>query len=952
MSPPFPERLFKFGYEPQNKKVNTYFQLNYLDAITFALEDDHIDQLMDSQFGKLFQAGNKIASSVRFLHFLLSRQLVTNKKKEIWCIFSGQPIRFSMREFGIATGLDFSSLPSLSEGDEAEIKNYTKELFGSEKNATPLGIANTLLGRPYKDKDTRFRLALLLLVDGIVCPTSKNTKINGEHILMVRDVDDFLSYPWGRKSFDLTMESIKSRCSVLSNLCQSTCAFQGFLHGLQMVVLACVPSLMSKDVKGKKHSLVDDENDEDEAPILRPGAQKAIQIPMNHVRTIDKEGKVSVKHILEDEDNVFDEEEFCHPDEVEDSKVENLIGAIEQGTTFTHKSWVGGSKASEYNKITKPQSSTKQKSSSPGGDEHLEFAATAFFEKVVAANSKIMNALNSIQSDFRILRKDFDKAYSELFLLRSDISNLKADTFATKTKTVSSSSQDDEGGNEASDDGDNQGVIQAVNKTLPDADNVVDNQVDVQNEDITMDRVGVNKDGLVEDDHFVDDATRATNRIVDVLNDINSSNEVADGNTDTLPKPSENTTDLPIPDLENTKDHPRNDISDVPDTRTASANTNDTGNLPDPTNDLAAEQVDVNNIGSIPRTDLDKDEATLLPQVDDPPAFSLGLTQEEKAREKARQSEQADKDVMEPSKVPLPTRKSSRQRITSTKSDDFVYPQKRLKKTENSVDLSSFFPPPTAEQVSYMEVKLKETSRFPTWYDVNLTPNVFYQILSRTKPISILGMNAVFACLRDQLWVNRESHPTKYDFVEFGLINEIVKLHREFVSPNKWTKITLPAGAAAYVKNRQPWYTSIARIYCPFQIDSKHWVGLCIDLEAHDITIINCNPAFKEMKLKMACVPIAESLPHFIRKVAYNAEMKNDRLDPFNVTVAKPVFQSPTSGLSGVLTIMLIQLHAENLAIDTDIGDDTIRDAALTYAYDLLCKVDTPISEAPPIPSS
>ncbi|XP_024014495.1 uncharacterized protein LOC112088446 [Eutrema salsugineum] len=289
---PFPKRFFKFGYEPPNKKVNTYFQLNYLDAITFALEDDQIDKLMDSQFGKLFQAGNKIASSVRFLHFLLSRQLVTSKKKEIWCLFSGQPIRFSMREFAIATGLDCSTLPSTSEGDDDEIKSYTKQLFGSEKNATPLWIANTLLGRPYKEKDIRFKLACLLLVDGIVCPTSKNTKINGDHILMVRDVDEFLSYPWGRKSFDITMESIKTRTATLSNLCQPTCAIQGFLHALQMVVLACVPNLLSKNVKGKKPSLADDDEDDDDFPLLRPGAQKPITLQMNHVRMVDKDDKV------------------------------------------------------------------------------------------------------------------------------------------------------------------------------------------------------------------------------------------------------------------------------------------------------------------------------------------------------------------------------------------------------------------------------------------------------------------------------------------------------------------------------------------------------------------------------------------------------------------------------------------------------------------------------------
>ncbi|XP_024013423.1 uncharacterized protein LOC112087770 [Eutrema salsugineum] len=914
---PFPERFFKFGYEPQNKKVNTYFQLNYLNAITFALEDDHIEKLMDSQFGKLFQAGNKIASSVRFLHYLLSRQLVTSKKKEIWCLFSGQPIRFSMREFVIATGLDCSSLPSTSEGDDDEIKSYTKELFGSEKNATPLWIANTLLGRPYKEKDTRFKLACLLLVDEIVCPTSKNTKINGDHILMVRDVDDFLSYPWGRKSFDITMESIKTRTATLSNLCQPTCAIQSFLHALQMVVLACVPNLLSKDVKGKKPSLADDDEDDDDLPLIRP---------------------VVVKHILDDEDSVLDEE--IMDDDEEDSKVEKLLSAIEDGTAFTNKSFVGGVKASEHSKLPKhPSSSTSRKSASDGDDDS---GVSAFLEKLLAGNSSILNAVNTLSSDFRMIRRDVKSAVNELAALRTEFTKFKKTNRSTDTLPATTSNKVQRKEQQK----DNQGTYEG-NEENKGNEKGLDNAAAQEGENqVNEPKTGHGVDGsqveVEKEFTFTDEATKATNTIYqetednagvqDPIVEPANTKETEDnaGVQDPIVEPAntketEDNADVehPISEPANTKEI--EDYADVQDPISEPANTKET-------EDIAAVQDPIpeprkvtgdHDDSSVSIFVSDKEQVLLKPIVDDPPAFSLGLTQEEKNREESQLREQEDKrktDVGDSSKCPPPTQK-----------------------TDKSAELSSFFHRPTSEQVSFLEAKIKETSLFPSWYGIRLPSNIFNQIMSCNKPC----MNAIVASIRDELWATREAHPINYDFVEFGLIVEIFRLHDQFLSNSKKAKITLPKGTISYIKNRFPWYTVVGRLYCPFQIDGRLWIGLCIDLEAHDIAVFNCNPTIKEMKLKTLIVPLAESLPHFIRRVAYNSEMKNDTLDAFNISIAKPVFQSANQGHSAILTLMLLQLHSENMPVDTVIEDDLVRDAALTYAFDLLCKVEQPISSAP-----
>lgn len=58
---------------------------------------------------------------------------------------------------------------------------------------------------------------------------------------LIRDLDVFLSYPWGRYSFDMTMQCIKTRSP--NQLAQATVAIQGFIHALLLIFSEAVPAL-------------------------------------------------------------------------------------------------------------------------------------------------------------------------------------------------------------------------------------------------------------------------------------------------------------------------------------------------------------------------------------------------------------------------------------------------------------------------------------------------------------------------------------------------------------------------------------------------------------------------------------------------------------------------------------------------------------------------------------
>lgn len=120
-------------------------------------------------------------------------------------------------------------------------------------------------------------------------------KISEVHVELVRDVEKFLNYPWGREAFSLAMKSIKTRGA--EGLCQKTLAIQGFLHGMQLAMLKCIPHIKTratytpgakKKKKGSTYATTSDEEVEvDDNTSLKP-----LTIKMSKIHDMDSKGKV------------------------------------------------------------------------------------------------------------------------------------------------------------------------------------------------------------------------------------------------------------------------------------------------------------------------------------------------------------------------------------------------------------------------------------------------------------------------------------------------------------------------------------------------------------------------------------------------------------------------------------------------------------------------------------
>jgi len=194
---PTPRRLFRAGSEPNGEKVQSYSELSLIDDIPNALDEEDIKILRESQFGKLFDFLGGAMYSGKFIHFLRTRQLVVSKQNEIWVIFTGSPIRFSISEFDRVIGLNCNKLPHVKERKEKQKLlpgKYWYTLF-DRSDVSVEWVVGRLKKRMIEDQGIRLRYAALALIDGVLCPTSGRSKIYPVHADMAENLDMFLNHP-------------------------------------------------------------------------------------------------------------------------------------------------------------------------------------------------------------------------------------------------------------------------------------------------------------------------------------------------------------------------------------------------------------------------------------------------------------------------------------------------------------------------------------------------------------------------------------------------------------------------------------------------------------------------------------------------------------------------------------------------------------------------------------
>lgn len=90
-------------------------------------------------------------------------------------------------------------------------------------------------------------LALIVIVEGILLCSSNVVRASREVVEMVKDLETFEQYPWGRESFQLTLQMVKVSKKIpdadelIRKFNQSHTSAHGFMLALQLMIFKTIP---------------------------------------------------------------------------------------------------------------------------------------------------------------------------------------------------------------------------------------------------------------------------------------------------------------------------------------------------------------------------------------------------------------------------------------------------------------------------------------------------------------------------------------------------------------------------------------------------------------------------------------------------------------------------------------------------------------------------------------
>ena len=111
-----------------------------------------------------------------------------------------------------------------------------------------------------------------------------------------------------------------------------------------------------------------------------------------------------------------------------------------------------------------------------------------------------------------------------------------------------------------------------------------------------------------------------------------------------------------------------------------------------------------------------------------------------------------------------------------------------------------------------------------------------------------------------------------------------------------------------YVTKSCPRDVVVARWYIPFNVDRRHWVGLCVDIPSSKIYVLDCNPGLiMDEALVKELHPISDMFPYFLRRLGNVVHTVGNKLV---VERIKGVAQNTNPADAALTACLLIQAHA------------------------------------------
>ena len=183
------------------------------------------------QFRHFFHMPDEDNLKLQGMWMLLLRTICTPEDDVAWFAVNGVPIRYSMREHALISGLDCSDYPPNYEkfGGYKFVDYY----FHDRKKITITDVKQKMLSMP--PCPDRLKMTVLFFLGRVIRGKPKDAGNLDDFILrMMDDLDACRSFPWGRLTFEDAIKEIKHVMNHLKGEVKEACAFPGFIIPLEV----------------------------------------------------------------------------------------------------------------------------------------------------------------------------------------------------------------------------------------------------------------------------------------------------------------------------------------------------------------------------------------------------------------------------------------------------------------------------------------------------------------------------------------------------------------------------------------------------------------------------------------------------------------------------------------------------------------------------------------------
>lgn len=105
-----------------------------------------------------------------------------------------------------------------------------------------------------------------------------------------------------------------------------------------------------------------------------------------------------------------------------------------------------------------------------------------------------------------------------------------------------------------------------------------------------------------------------------------------------------------------------------------------------------------------------------------------------------------------------------------------------------------------------------------------------------------------------------------YDFLPGSFVHALRGEYQQFIHVQDIAKFSFSSIFGDPCFPNMSWGNDVKALYCPFQVDGRHWIGLVIDISKWCIEVLDCNPVcVQDSQLEALLTPFIILMPLLIR---------------------------------------------------------------------------------------